>query len=252
MTHIIEGHDDTSVLEPASITPLQHSIPEPNSKSINLLPTFPFELQLAILSQIPPVQLFTLRRVSRSWNSMLQNPLLLEEINNQLPYLTSAPDLTSRMKRRMRMIRKKPVWIKKIPELFPGAQETITDHDNWWSVRFWDGWAVLLIRSRGFVRWDCLSTLVRNPVLRLRIEGLRNKARSYPGVDVDVLAEFKRVDPRKYREYFKGNDAGPSFDKNMLLRLVEFSIQDGKIVVILEGKAGSEPAIDWKSEEVYT
>lgn len=85
--------------------------------------TLPEKLQFAILIHIPPNQLFTLRRVSHSWKSMLTSPQLLEDINIQLPFLSSAPNLTSRMKRRMRMARGEPVWVKSWSEAFSWTKD---------------------------------------------------------------------------------------------------------------------------------
>ena len=60
------------------------------------LPSLPFELQFAILRQVPQAlsQVFLLRRVSHAWNTMLQNPHLLDAINaaGTLPFLTTASD----------------------------------------------------------------------------------------------------------------------------------------------------------------
>lgn len=83
------------------------------------LPLLPVELQILILGQIPPTQIFTLQRVSHAWHAMLSNPSLQNAINDQIPFLTTATSLSSRLKRRMRMLKSKPVWVKSFHEVFP-------------------------------------------------------------------------------------------------------------------------------------
>ena len=108
------------------------------------LSDLPYEMQLAILCQLPPNQLFVLRQVSQSWDNVLCNPNLLDDINASLPFLTSAPDLTSRMKRHMRMMREEPVWVKSFDDGFPWASPYREGLDMRRWERFLDGWLVFL------------------------------------------------------------------------------------------------------------
>ena len=88
---------------PSTVKGNQHSLPVVD------LPAPLLELQVSILEQIPPNQLFVFQRVSDSWNIMLQNQYLLEATNASLAFLTSAHDLTSHMKHRTRIVRGNPV-----------------------------------------------------------------------------------------------------------------------------------------------
>ena len=167
----------SSLTPPASLTLMVKT-----DHSCNYLPGLPFELQFSILREIPPNELFILRRVSHSWNYMLCKHYLLEAINATLPFLTSAPDLTSRIKRRMRMARGKPVWVKPFHEVVPWVSSWPKNahcHDRKW-VRYSDWWFVWLI-AQGDLRlnWRSLNT-----------QGI---------VEVDVLAVMKRVNLPVYQ-----------------------------------------------------
>ncbi|KAF8428559.1 hypothetical protein EV426DRAFT_711235 [Tirmania nivea] len=97
------------------------AFPSPSTLS-DPLPSLPLELQLSIFSYLPPHSLFPLRRTSHSWNIMLSNPHLLQALHAHLPFLTSAPSLLSRLKRRQRMVRNEPVWVKRHSEAFPWCE----------------------------------------------------------------------------------------------------------------------------------
>ena len=142
-------------------------------------------MQLAILCQLPANQLFVLRQVSHSCNNVLCNPNLLDDINASLPFLTSAPDLTSRKKRRMRMMWEEPVLVKSFDDVFPWASPYREDLDMRRSERFLD-WCLVFLT--GYLVHD---------VITLTIGGLHTKGMA----QVDILAVLKEVNPKVYREW---------------------------------------------------
>ena len=158
------------------------------------LPFLPIELQFAILRDIPPNQLFVLRRISRSWNVMLDNPHLLADINRNLPFLTSASDLTSRMKRRMRMTRGEPVWVKPFHEVFPWAKSNARGYgkglDDW--QQFSGGWLVVLSRAKASPHPHSRRSKY---YIKLSIGGLLTQRVT----EVDVLAVMESVNPDIYQ-----------------------------------------------------
>ena len=155
------------------------------------LPDLPFELQFSILSQIPPNELFLLHRVSQAWHNMLHNHYLLEAINSTLPYLTSAPDLTSRMKRRMRMVRGEPVWVKPFDDVFPWAssyrEKDFLAYLQW--ERYSDGWFVRLSQK----------PKLNSPGIILTIAGLHTDCMA----EVDLLDVMKEVNLAMHVEWFE-------------------------------------------------
>ncbi|KAF8453865.1 hypothetical protein BDZ91DRAFT_786636 [Kalaharituber pfeilii] len=74
----------------------------------------PLELQIAIFVDVPPHQIFTLRRVSRTWRDFLSSPTLEQEVANRIPFASTAPTLKCRLQRRARMLRGEPLKVKQI------------------------------------------------------------------------------------------------------------------------------------------
>ena len=189
------------------------------------LPSLPFELQFAIMRHVPPNQIFVLRRVSHSWNIMLDNPHLLAAINNSLPFLTSACDLTSRMKRRMRMVRGDPVWVKPFADAFPWASRMRENTQKQWE-RFCGGWLVFLSRE----------TLPKSPnsagdyTINLTIGRLL----ACHANEVDMLALVKRVYPAFSRlsdiEYGRGDHPG-SWVEMPVVKRFHLHVQEGMVIV---------------------
>lgn len=198
--------------------------------SLNNLPALPFELQLSILSQIPPNQLFFLRRVSNAWNNMLRNEHLLEAINATIPFLTSAPNLTSRMKRRMRMARGEPVWVQPFDHVFPWAADLLMSEeddgdDREWK-RFSDGWLVYLTASEIDTEGDSFAF---KPCITLAFGGLHTQDM----VEVDVLAVMKQVNPDLHGEWY-GQASGVWRRGRTRVERFHFIVQEGKAVVGLK------------------
>lgn len=111
--------------------------------TMDVLSSFPLELQILIFSQVPPQSLYILRRTCSAWNSMLSNPNLLTHTHVNLPYLTSAPSLTTRLKRRQRMRYNNPVWAKPFTDVFPWVSDP-RPVGGPPCTRFWNGWMVVL------------------------------------------------------------------------------------------------------------
>ena len=199
--------------------------------SANTLPGLPFELQISILSHIPPNQLFFLRCVSHGWNMMLSNPNVLDAINKTIPFLTSAPDLTSRMKRRMRMARGEPVWAKTFNEAFPWA----AGYDNPKVLTHWkqfsEGWMVLLtgplhIPAHTYAK-EQPELMTANDAFKLIIGGLH-----VSGVaEVHVSDVLRQVRPELYEEWVE-NRFGPNRDAGRIdIESFHFHVEEGMVVV---------------------
>ena len=212
----------------------------PTTSRATGLPSLPLELQIAILALLPPNQLFVLCRVSNSWSAMLCNHNLLNAINDRIPYLTSAPDLASRMKRRMRMARGEPVWVKPFAEAFPSwsaeldAERTPYPLRSW--IKFWGGFFVLLHAPLNGPLIEPLNA----SSLRLVIKDLARRGNQ--DVEVDILALFQKANPKVYKEWME------EVQDQVVTRQVRYSqlhLQDGKVVVGLHSwKERRRPAVD--------
>ena len=193
------------------------------------LSNLPYELQLAILCHIPPNQLFVLRRVSHSWNNFLRNQNLLDDINATLPFLTSAPDLTSRMKRRMRMVREEPVWVKSFDDAFPWASPYRKYmHAREWE-RFSDGWLVFLTGDLDNVEW----TSETRRVITLTIGGFHPKGM----VKVDTFAALRAANPEVCRAWSEDDILEPNGHKTFRdITRFHLNVEQGMALVGLQGK----------------
>ena len=183
------------------MTPSTTKLPTPSSignydHGPTGMPALPFELQLLIIYQIHPNHIFTLRSVSQSWNNMLSNPSLLDVIHKKIPFLTSAPDLISRMKRRMRMARGEPVWVKPLREVFPWASRLLHNmgpyHSRWGG--FSGGWLVTL-EERSPLAQEGLDQNKCPLIISLTIGSFHG------AVEIDILDVMKEVNPDVYREW---------------------------------------------------
>ena len=181
------------------------------------LAALPFDLQLEIFHHVPPNELFVFRRASHAWNTMLTNPHLLEAINATIPFLTSAPDLTSRMKRRMRMRRGEPVWVKSLDEAFSRASDGPNNYqvDDWYTYS--DGCLVFL-KNPVKIQVGRRSS----PVISLNIRHLHQEIMH----QVDIIAVLKEVNSEVYREWVEdGSEGGVDVTR------FHFNVQEGKAVV---------------------
>ncbi|KAF8437006.1 hypothetical protein BGX38DRAFT_1283851, partial [Terfezia claveryi] len=135
----------------SNITTFSAHMPFPSHYPVpDSLPALPLELQLSIFTHLAPHSLFPLRRTSHSWNIMLSNPHLLQALHSHLPFLTSARSLSSRLKRRQRMIRNSPVWVKRHTDAFPWYKEVSLEErgpphisSTSWSL-YWNGYLAAL------------------------------------------------------------------------------------------------------------
>ena len=195
------------------------------------LPQLPFELQFQIFRQIPPNRLFVLRRVSHSWNYMLHNQYLLDAINARLPFQTSASDLTSRMKRRMRMARGEPVWVKPFHELVPWASSwshgPYLRRDDWRWVQYSDG---------------CFAWLSAKDDVRLYLWGFNAQG----VVEIEVLAVLKRVNPSVYQRWIERGSlcelpCDPVPFPGVSVSRFHFNVQNGMVVVGLKAELWPDP-----------
>ena len=151
---------------------------------------------------------------------MLSNPGLLAAINNTLPFLTSAPDLTSRMKRRMRMARGEPVWVKPLREVFPWTLEYYRDYKR----EFSDGWLVYLYSHNERPSVDTLP-------IKLIVGGLHRLGK----IELNLLEVMKEVNPQVYREWV-GEGFPPQGDDCIdYIERFHFHVQEGMVVVGLSG-----------------
>ena len=149
---------------------------------------------------------------------MLSNPGLLAAIDNTLPFLTTAPDLTSRMKRRMRMARGAPVWAKPLSEVFPWTLEYDTDYKSGFS----DGWLVYLYSRK---------ESVDAPAIKLIIGGLHRPGK----VEINLLEVMKEVNPEVYREWVGEGVPEECDDGIDSIERFHFHVQEGVVIVGLSG-----------------
>lgn len=149
---------------------------------------------------------------------MLNNPNLLDAINNTIPFLTSATDLTSRMKRRMRMAREAPVWVKPFSEAFPWAADYEDSNAPTHWKRFSDGWMVILTGN---------SLNSPDQSFNLLIGGLHVRGM----VEVPVLSVLKEVNPELHQEWLEVK-SGPHGDSGLIdIQSFHFHVEDGMAVV---------------------
>ena len=179
---------------------------------------------------------------------MLSNSHLLAAINNTIPFITSAPDLTSRLKRRMRMRRGEPVWVKPFREVFPWAfpwlqtnyeyskkktkilheggfsQIDEPDHFKW--ARFSEGWLVFLKGRETHWSADIDFYLDKDPpFVKLTIGGFHTQGM----VELDILAVMKKVSPEVYSEWLEEPSMGES-DSWIEVKRSHLIVKEGLVI----------------------